>query len=77
VTFLEWTLVMVLIVAYIALLCTVCLLTFRKGYWLLGFLGIFFPILWLLGAVLPAKPGSRYDVEETWRRDAAARAYGR
>jgi hypothetical protein len=77
VTFLEWVLISILIVVYIALLFTVCLLTFRKGYWLLALLGVFFPILWLIGAVLPARPGSRYDLEEAWRRDAQMRAYSR
>jgi hypothetical protein len=77
VTFLEWVLISVLVVLYVALLFTVCLLTLRKGYWLLGVLGIVFPILWLIGAVLPAKPGSRYELEETWRRDAQIRAYSR
>jgi hypothetical protein len=28
----------------------------------LGIVGIFIPFLWLIGAILPAKPGSRYDV---------------
>jgi hypothetical protein len=51
-------------------LFTVCSLTFRKGYTLLGIVGIFFPILWLVGAVLPAKRGSRHDIEESARYQA-------
>jgi hypothetical protein len=73
----DWTLVALLLVSYVALLCTVCVLTFRKGYWLLGLCGVVFPLLWLLGAVLPPQPGSRQDMEDAWRRDAALRAYGR
>ena len=40
-------------VIYLVLLFTVAVLTFRKGHWVLGLIGIFFPILWLVGAVLP------------------------
>jgi len=56
---------------YIACLFTVCLLTFKKGHTLLGIIGIFIPILWLIGAVLPAKEGSRAWVEDGMRRQAA------
>ena len=37
-----------------------CRLTFMKGYAVLGIVGIFFPILWLVGAILPPKPGSQF-----------------
>lgn len=56
----EWILWVMLVCVYLVALFTVCVLTFRKGYVLLGILGIFFPFLWLIGAVLPAKSGSRY-----------------
>lgn len=46
--------------SYVACVFTVCSLTFQKGYKLLGWVGIFFPILWLSGAVLPAKPNSAF-----------------
>jgi hypothetical protein len=59
-TVLEWVLWTVLATIYIVCLFTVCALTFRKGYLVLGIVGIFLPILWLIGAVLPAKRGSRY-----------------
>jgi hypothetical protein len=49
---------------YISCLFTVCILTFRKGHTVLGIVGIFFPVLWLVGAFIPAKKGSRYDVEQ-------------
>jgi hypothetical protein len=55
---------------YIACLFTVCMLTFKKGHTLLGILGIFLPLLWLIGACLPAKHGSRAWVEEGMRRQA-------
>jgi len=59
-----------LFIVYIFLIFTVCMLTFQKGHTLLGILGIFIPFLWLIGAVLPAKQGSRYQVAETTRYQA-------
>jgi hypothetical protein len=64
---LNYVLSFVLVTVYLFLLLTVCSLTFRKGYSLLGIVGIFFPILWLIGAILPAKPGSRHDLAEAAR----------
>jgi hypothetical protein len=40
----------------------VCSLTFQKGRTVLGIVGIFAPWLWLIGAFLPAKKGSRYEL---------------
>lgn len=65
--FLGWMFTSWLVVLYFFLLFTVCLLTFQKGHILLGILGIFLPILWLIGAILPARPGSRYQMEEMAR----------
>jgi uncharacterized membrane protein len=42
-------------VLYLVLLCTLAVMTFRKGHWVLGLIGIIFPFLWLVGAVLPPK----------------------
>jgi len=42
-------------ILYVVLVCTIALLTFRKGHWVLGLLGFVFPILWLIGAVMPAR----------------------
>jgi hypothetical protein len=64
---LDWILAGILIVLYLGLLITVCTLTFQKGYVVLGIVGIFIPWLWLIGALLPAKPGSRYEVKEAMR----------
>ncbi len=69
-TGLEWFLSITLFTLYIFLIFTVCLLTFRKGYTLLGVLGIFLPLLWLIGAVLPAKEGSRAWIDDGMRRQA-------
>lgn len=69
---LNWVLGFWLMLIYIVCLFTVCMYTFKKGYILLGILGIFFPFLWLIGAVLPAKRGSRYEIEEGMRMQAYA-----
>ncbi|HMQ33020.1 MAG TPA: hypothetical protein PKD53_19980 [Chloroflexaceae bacterium] len=63
-----WVLSVTLFAIYITCIFTVCSLTFQKGYKLLGWVGIFFPFLWLVGAVLPAKPGSQFA-----RKQAAMR----
>jgi len=49
---------------YITCLFTVCAMTFQKGRTVLGIVGIFFPWLWLIGAFLPAKQGSRYELAQ-------------
>jgi len=50
---LEMILMSILFVIYVVCLFTVAGITFRNGHWILGVLGIFFPFLWLIGAVLP------------------------
>lgn len=40
-------------VLYLVFIFTVGLMTFRKGHYILGILGIFLPLLWLIGALLP------------------------
>jgi hypothetical protein len=52
-TTLEMILSVFLVIIYITAIFTVATLTFSKGHWILGILGIFFPFLWLIGAVLP------------------------
>ena len=65
---LDWFLSVTLFIIYISCIFTVCSLTFQKGYTLLGIIGIFIPILWLIGAVLPAKEGSQYAIREATAR---------
>jgi hypothetical protein len=43
------------VILYLVLLCTLAVLSFRKGHWVLGLIGFIFPILWLIGAILPAR----------------------
>jgi hypothetical protein len=64
---LDWMFTSLFLVIYVFLLFTVCLMTFQKGHYVLGILGIFVPILWLIGAILPAKLGSRYQMAEASR----------
>jgi len=52
-TFLETILMAILVVIYITCLFTVAVVTFRNGHWILGILGFFFPIFWLIGVILP------------------------
>ena len=68
---LDWMFTSLFFVIYFFLLFTVCVMTFQKGHIFLGIVGIFIPFLWLIGAVLPAKPGSRYQVAESTRYQAA------
>ena len=42
-------------IIYLVLLFTLAVMSFRKGHWVLGLIGFIFPILWLIGAVLPDK----------------------
>jgi len=59
-TGLEWILGVTLVSLYLVCLFTVCMVTFQKGHTTLGILGIFLPFAWLIGAVMPPKPGSSY-----------------
>jgi hypothetical protein len=63
-TGMEWILWIILVTLYIFCLFTVCSLTFAKGRTWLGIIGIFVPFLWLIGAILPAKKGSRFDIAQ-------------
>ncbi len=47
-------------VVYLVLLCTFAVLTFRRGHWILGLIGFIFPLLWLIGAVLPDRHRGRH-----------------
>ena len=41
-------------IIYLVLLLTLAILTFRKGHWVLGLIGFVFPVLWVIGAILPS-----------------------
>ena len=41
------------IILYLVLLITLGVITIRKGHWVMFIIGIFFPLFWLIGALLP------------------------
>jgi len=55
-SFLEVFLLVFLGAIYFTCIFTVAAITFRNGHWILGVLGIFFPVFWLIGIVLPPTP---------------------
>ena len=46
-------------VIYLVLIVTLGILTIRKGHWVLFLIGIIFPILWIIGAIMPPVRGRR------------------
>lgn len=42
-------------IIYLVLLFTLAVTSFRKGHWILGLIGFIFPVLWLVGALLPRR----------------------
>ena len=45
-------------IIYIVLLVVFGVLSIRKGHWVMFILGIFFPLFWLIGALMPPRqPG--------------------
>jgi hypothetical protein len=39
---------------YVILVFTLGLMTLRKGHWVMFIVGIFIPVFWLVGALIPA-----------------------
>ena len=46
-------------IIYLVLLFVFAVLSFRKGHWVLGLIGFIFPILWIIGALLPSRYARR------------------
>lgn len=44
-----WTII------YVVLLVTLGILSIRKGHWIMFLVGFFFPLFWLIGALLPRR----------------------
>jgi hypothetical protein len=38
---------------YIVVAFTLGLMTLRKGHWVMFLIGIFFPLFWIIGALIP------------------------
>jgi hypothetical protein len=50
-----------LVILYFVLMVTLGILCIRKGHWVLFIVGLFFPVLWLIGAILPpVRPARAY-----------------
>jgi hypothetical protein len=43
-------------IIYVVLLVTAGVLTIRNGHWVLFILGLFIPLLWIIGAIMSPKP---------------------
>jgi hypothetical protein len=42
-----------LAILWIVLMVTLGIMTLRKGHWVMFILGIFLPLFWIIGAVIP------------------------
>jgi hypothetical protein len=42
-------------VIYLVLILTLGFLSLRKGHWVMFLIGIFLPLFWLIGAILPRR----------------------
>ena len=49
----------VLAIVYLVLFVTLALATLRKGHYLLFWVGIIFPVLWIIGAIM--RPTARAE----------------
>ncbi len=46
------------VILYIVLIVTLGVTTLRKGHWVMFIVGIFLPIFWIIGAVMPPRTQS-------------------
>jgi hypothetical protein len=42
-------------IIYVVLLVTLGIVSLRKGHWIMFIIGIFIPLFWLIGAIIPAR----------------------
>jgi hypothetical protein len=42
-------------ILYFILLVTLGIITIRKGHWVMFIVGIFIPLFWIIGALMPAR----------------------
>jgi len=47
--------VFILGVIYVVLLVTLGIISLRKGHWVMFIIGLFIPLFWLIGAVIPRR----------------------
>jgi hypothetical protein len=43
------------IVLYLVLMIVLGVMCLRKGHWVMFILGIFFPLFWIIGAIIPPR----------------------
>jgi hypothetical protein len=48
-------------ILYLVLLVTLGLTALRKGHWVMFVIGIFLPIFWLIGAMIPPTDSARAE----------------
>lgn len=41
-------------IVYLILLLTLGIISLRKGHWVMFIIGLFIPLFWLIGAVIPS-----------------------
>ena len=46
-------------VLWVLLLVTLGILAIRKGHWVMFIIGLFFPLFWLIGALMPPTTARR------------------
>jgi hypothetical protein len=51
----EEAMVFILSAIYIVLLITLGIISLRKGHWVMFIIGLFIPLFWLIGALLPRR----------------------
>jgi hypothetical protein len=44
-------------ILYLVLMITLGILSIRKGHWVMFLVGIFIPLFWLIGAIMPPVAG--------------------
>ncbi len=60
-------------VIYFVLLITLGIISIRKGHWVMFIIGLFIPLFWLIGALLPSRERLRgIGPLHTGRRKCAA-----
>ncbi len=50
-------------ILYVVLLVTLGIMAIRKGHWVMFILGIFLPLFWIIGALMPPTSGEAAAVE--------------
>ena len=55
-SFILWVLI---VAVYITLFVTLALATLRKGHYFLFWVGIIFPVLWIIGALMGPTPSAQ------------------